>query len=118
MVQIVVGGRACQDWHTCSPGLTLGHDHQVTTPVRSGPQQDTLACFQSRYTDGSMNGLPCPVPEVSGQRPFLGAWILRGSSWRIIMCGPARSRSCVSLHISAQTACDFGLIRPPCFGAI
>jgi hypothetical protein len=52
MVRTVVGGRAYQDWHTCSPDLTLGHDHQGTTPVRSGPQQDTPACFPSRYADG------------------------------------------------------------------
>src|SRR5215207_1845954 len=41
MVQTVVGGRACQDWHTCSPDLTLGHEHQGTTSVRSGPPQNT-----------------------------------------------------------------------------
>src|SRR4051812_17720735 len=35
-----------------------------TKPVRSGPQQVTPACLQSRYTEGSISALAAPNPEI------------------------------------------------------
>src|SRR3954471_21150514 len=47
---------------------------KVTTPVRSGPQQDTPACLQSRYTEGSISALAVSNPEtvLASAMPSIG----------------------------------------------
>src|SRR5215210_5002218 len=54
---------------------------QGTTPVRSGPQEDTPACLQSRYEDSSTRVLPCPNPKIVGPAPFHIQWpVLAGGT--------------------------------------